>query len=313
MRSYAALSEQLKRLQSFEFMDINSILFGPDGRLRSGWRFGIFAFGFFVIFLALLTISTIVFISAGGVPGSPLYLAVFNVSILIPALLVGWLCNRFFDGLPFRALGASFVPGWFKRFSIGLAVGSVSLCIAVLIAVSFGALSFTTDPVEWSLIGRTLILSFLVFVIAAAAEEALSRGYPMQTFFYSDLKIFGIVFMALIFAAGHWGNPNASVFSWLNTFLAGIWFRIAYWKSGDLWFPFGMHLMWNWMQGAFFGIEVSGLTDITAAPLFKEIDRGPAWLTGETYGIEAGVVCTIAIILSTLAIYFYPVKESPQQ
>jgi len=82
--------------------------------------------------------------------------------------------------------------------------------------------------------------------------------------------------MAALFASGHLGNPNASAFAWLNTFLAGVWFGVAYWKTGDLWFPFGMHLAWNWMQGAFFGIEVSGLTEITASPLLKEIDRGPS-------------------------------------
>jgi hypothetical protein len=39
--------------------------------------------------------------------------------------------------------------------------------------------------------------------------------------------------------------------------------------------------MWNWMQGAIFGIEVSGLTEIVHSPLLKESDHGPAWLTGE--------------------------------
>ena len=60
------------------------------------------------------------------------------------------------------------------------------------------------------------------------------------------------------------------------------------------------------MQGAFFGIEVSGLTNLVSAPLLKEIDGGPVWLTGETYGVEGGIVTTIAITVSTLAICFVP-------
>ena len=65
--------------------------------------------------------------------------------------------------------------------------------------------------------------------------------------------------------------------------------------------------MWNWMQGSFFGIEVSGLTDITKNPLLREIDTGPTWLTGTTYGIEGGIVCTIALIVSILVIQFLPI------
>jgi hypothetical protein len=138
----------------------------------------------------------------------------------------------------------------------------------------------------------------------------LFRGYPLQTFFRSGTKWFGVVFMAVLFATIHVGNPRADLLSWVNTFLAGIWFAVGYLKTRQLWLPFGMHLMWNWMQGAFFGIEVSGLTDITSAPLLKEIDRGPAWLTGEAYGIEAGVACTAALVISTLLLVFLPLKNS---
>ncbi len=60
----------------------------------------------------------------------------------------------------------------------------------------------------------------------------------------------------------------------------------------------GLHLMWNFAQGSVFGIEVSGMNDLVTAPVLKEIDSGPLWLTGETYGIEGGIVCTVAIILS---------------
>jgi hypothetical protein len=208
--------------------------------------------------------------------------------------------------LPFRALGASFVSGWLSKFLLGIIVGAVTLSFAVLVDVLFNGLSFSLNDASSDAILRTLGLSLLIFISSAASEEALGRGYPMQTFFHSDLKVFGIIFTAALFASGHLGNPNANVFSWLNTFLAGIWFGIAFWRTGSLWFPFGMHLAWNWIQGAFFGIEVSGLTDITSSPLLKEIDRGPAWLTGEAYGIEAGVACTAALIISTVVIYLWP-------
>jgi hypothetical protein len=110
----------------------------------------------------------------------------------------------------------------------------------------------------------------------------------------------------------HLRNPDANWVSTTNTALAGIWFGLAYLKTRDLWFPFGIHLMWNWAQGAVFGIEVSGLKNIATATLLKEIDRGPAWLTGENYGIEGGIACTIAIIIAIAAIHFLPVRADEE-
>ena len=129
----------------------------------------------------------------------------------------------------------------------------------------------------------------------------------LQTFSRAGLAWLAILLTSVFFAVVHSWNPNAGVIPILNTALAGVWFGSAYLKTRDLWLAFGIHLMWNWMQGAFFGIEVSGLTDITTAPLFKEIDHGPVWLTGENYGIEGGIATTIALIISTAAIHFLPI------
>ena len=63
-------------------------------------------------------------------------------------------------------------------------------------------------------------------------------------------------------------------------------FGAAYLKTRTLWFPFALHFAWNWVQGAFLGITVSGLKQLITAPLFRATDAGPVWLTGGEYGIE---------------------------
>ena len=288
-------------------MELNSIFFDADGLVRSGWRFLVFACAF--VFLAVACeVAIWLALGPGAVNGAgstALFLIVLGLAFLLSALVTGWACNRFFDRRPFRDLGASFAPGWLRHFALGLVTGAITLSLAVAVAMLFGGFSFVSDPVDWAAVTRTFWLSLVVFAVGAAWEEALFRGYPLQTFFHSRQTWFGIFFTALLFATIHVGNPSSDLLSWINTFIAGVWFAVGYLWSRDLWLPFGMHLMWNWMQGAFFGIEVSGLTDITSAPLLKEIDRGPAWLTGEAYGIEAGVACTAALIISTLAIYFF--------
>jgi len=158
-----------------------------------------------------------------------------------------------------------------------------------------------------------LVIALVVFAIGAAWEEVLFRGYILQTFARSGLAWFGILLTSVFFGVIHLQNPNADVVSTTNTILAGVWFGLAYLKTRDLWFVWGLHLMWNWMQGAFFGIEVSGLTNLVSIPLLKEIDSGPVWLTGETYGVEGGIVTTIAIVVSIVVIYFLPFGKPSEE
>ncbi len=237
-----------------------------------------------------------------------MYLAANAFAALIPAIVVGWLCGKWLEKLPFGALGASFSGGWLRNFVLGVVAGGATLSFAVLVAFVFGGQRFELNLANgWQHILTSLTVSFAVFAAAAAMEEALFRGYILQTFARSNLAWLAILLTSVFFGLVHADNPNAGVISTLNTVLAGIWFSVAYLKTRDLWFVWGLHLMWNWMQGSFFGIEVSGLTDITKNPLLREIDTGPTWLTGTTYGIEGGIVCTIALIVSILVIQFLPI------
>ena len=128
----------------------------------------------------------------------------------------------------------------------------------------------------------------------------------MQTFARANLAWLAIVFTSLFFAFAHFNNPGVSTPAKINTALAGIWLGVAYLKTRNLWFPFGIHFAWNWLQGAVLGIPVSGITEITTTPLLRETEKGNALLTGGDYGIEGGIACTIALILSALLIYFAP-------
>jgi hypothetical protein len=56
-------------------------------------------------------------------------------------------------------------------------------------------------------------------------------------------------------------------------------------------------------MGAVIGLPVSGISEITPAPLMRAADQGPAWLTGGSYGIEGGAACTLVLLLSTLFIW----------
>lgn len=297
-------------------MTIKEIFFNQYGNWRSGWRFLIFLLLF--LFLGGITGAIVQVICSRMAWDlnlrSVLFISINSVLSLTLALLIGWFCGKSLENLPFRALGAWFTQNWFKDLSLGLLLGALTVSSAVLIAVIFGGLSFNFNRTqENSAVWLTLVVSLAVFIVAAAFEEAFFRGYMLQTFARANLAWLSIFLTSIFFAVGHLGNDNATILSTVNTALAGIWFSVAYLKTRTLWLPFGLHLMWNWFQGAIFGIEVSGITSLTTAPLLNEIDSGPIWLTGEKYGIEGGIVCTIALIFSTLLIWYMPIIKPTEE
>jgi membrane protease YdiL (CAAX protease family) len=292
---------------------MRNILFDETGRIRSGWRIIAFLVVFF-LFSTIFVIGEEALI--GSLPIEPasaktLYFIVNCSGLLFLALLFGYIAGKLFEDLPFRALGASFGNGWLKHLALGTAIGVGTLCFAVVTAFVLGGEKFVLNTSnEPSAVILSLLVSLVVLAVGAAWEEAFFRGYIFQTLTRSNLTWLAMVMTSAFFGIIHLANDNATWISSLNTALAGLWFGIAYLRTRDLWLAWGMHLAWNWTQGSVFGIEVSGMTFLTPNPLLKEIDNGPTWLTGTTYGIEGGVACTIALVVSIVVIYFLPISAT---
>lgn len=291
---------------------MNEFLFNSVGRLRSGWRFIIYFFSFIVISSVFTELVKLITGNSGNAEIN--FFIIGNLVTFLIALLLGWGSGKLLEGLPFKALGASFEKNWFKDLMLGIGFGALTILFSSLIAMIFGGMSFQINQApDFNAKIYTLIFSFVVFVIGAANEEMIFRGYFLQTFTRAHLAWLAIILNSLIFASAHLQNPNVSYISLINTVLAGIWFSVGYLKTRNLWFPFGLHFVWNWLQGAFLGIPVSGIREITAFPLLQQIDQGPTWLTGGHYGIEGGLVCTIALIVSTILIWFLPFLKPTEE
>jgi len=294
-------------------MDIKQLFINSAGRLRSGWRLLVFLLIYIAILFVLGTAARILYaVALRVIPGVQLgglgsYLAnlFFRVILLVAALGAGFFCTRWLEGLPWRALGLSAHAGWLRDLLVGSVAGILSLALATAIAFAGGGVSFTFNmrgkivPVI-----TTLLASAVLFLIAALAEEALFRGYPLQTFARARLVLFGVLLTSFGFVAIHLQNPNLSEgLPYLNIFLAGIWLAVAYLRTRSLWFPLGVHTGWNFALGSLFGLPVSGINDLAPYPVLRGTDLGPAWLTGGSFGIEGGLACTIALIISTIIIW----------
>ncbi len=299
-------------LVSFAFisMSLRYIFINDVGRLRSGWRLVIFVLTFLVLFYLITTLVRVTYVLANFlVPNATLHEnlqdLVSRIILLVPSLVAAYICTRWLEGLPWRAIGLSLHEGWFRDLMIGSAIGVISLALAAGIATAAGGLRFSISSAGmFPQVAKTLILSGGLFIVAALAEEALFRGYPLQTLARAHLASLGVLIISLAFASGHLQNPNAGeALSFINTALAGVWLAVAYLRTRSLWFPLGVHWAWNWALGSLFGLPVSGLTRLAPYPLLHGIDLGPTWLTGGSYGIEGGLACTVALVLSTIFIW----------
>jgi uncharacterized protein len=291
---------------------MNEIFFNSVGRLRSGFRVAIFALlNFF--FTAIYAVALFFIIKAVMRDENTAYLytpqgmVITSLFSLILGIGTSWFCGKFLEDLPYKAVGWSFHKSWLSQLLFGVIVGTLSIILACVFAMPTGNLNFQfNNAADTSSILQTVFGSLIVFTVAAASEEIIFRGYVLQTLSRAKLAWLGIALTSLPFAIAHLGNPNADYISTLNTALAGVWLGVAFLKTRSLWFAFGIHFSWNWVQGAILGLPVSGLKQLTTSPLLHSIDQGPTWLTGGNYGIEGGISCSVAIIISTLIIWVMP-------
>jgi len=269
----------------------------PDGRLRSIWRF--------VLAIVVTYFANVVAagFAAGAGRGRLFELAYRSLAVVFVlggySLLVV-LADRVV-GNPLAAMGLAFRRQWFRDCAFGILLGFAMIAFAVAVIAIFGDLSLrvTTPP-------RTIqriIIVIATLVSGAMLEEVMFRGYPFQRLVESAGPTGAVLILSALFGGVHWWNPNASVWSFLNTTAVGILFCLAYLRTRSLWMPWAIHFSWNASLGLLFGLPVSGLTVFSVVVRSKA--SGPTWLTGGEYGIEASALGTFVILLGIGAILLF--------
>lgn len=295
--------------QMFQFwMDI--LIDRETRRLRAGWRI--------LIFLTLLAAPSLLATRPGTAPpaeaspAAPLEVGwplTFSYLPLVGwVLLTSWICLIWLEGRGPGTLGLSLANRWWRDLGLGLLIGLGMVAATAALQLLGGGSSIAANP-YWSsgLPGTAALahslretgLTILLLLLAALYEELLYRGYAFQTLLRATHPALPILLLSLLFGLGHWENPNRTLFSTVNTILAGIWLSLAYLRSGNLWYPTGLHLGWNAALGPIFGIPVSGQL-IPAHPLLITAGSHPVWLTGGEYGSEGGAAASVVIVITIL-------------
>jgi membrane protease YdiL (CAAX protease family) len=288
-------------------VSMSDLFYNNAGRVRSVWRLAAFVAAYLAVTTAafLLTDFAARLLLPGqayklffeGAPG----FAIQSILLFVTAAAVGWGCALVLEELPWRSLGWALHRGWLRDTLLGTLLGGAAVCVAALVGLASGGYSFALADSTGAGLAKTFVGSFVIFMLGAAAEEMLFRGYPFQTLLRSWPLWVTMLPVSVPFALVHLGNPNvAPGFTFVNTVLAGVWLCVAYWRTRSLWLPTGLHFGWNWVQGTVLGSPVSGIKSISPHPLLSFEDVGPAWIGGGAYGIEGGAACTLALVVITL-------------
>jgi hypothetical protein len=153
-----------------------------------------------------------------------------------------------------------------------------------------------------------LLKALALFVFAGAFEEFAFRSYILRNIadglnlprLGPALAIVGgTLISSAFFGLVHASNPNVTVLASVNIALAGIFLAAGYVLTGRLALPLGLHVTWNYFQGAVFGIPVSGHD--FGSSVFRYVQGGPALWTGGPFGIEGGLLAVFAMLAGVAA------------
>ena len=221
------------------------------------------------------------------------------------ALVANSLAMRIWEQRTLIDIGLVWTPASIRNLIVGIAGGVGAALIVLLGPVLEGAAEFekTPQPLEWPVLAFVSV----ALLFGAFGEEMLFHGYAFQLLM-AELGAFAAILpVSVLFAFAHSLNLNVSALGLINTGLWGIVLGYAFWRSGDLWLPVGLHFGWNWML-PLFGANLSGFTmNLTGYQLRWR--AGPLW-SGGAYGPEGGLATTLAVlILFVWLIWKAPVKR----
>lgn len=219
----------------------------------------------------------------------------FSTAVMIIAVLVYTLKIAKW---PIRALGIK-KERFVQNYLVGILFGFTIFSIAVLICVVTGAVDITLSNDNMKYL---LPVFFLAWMVQGFSEEILCRGWLMVSVGRKYSTLTAIIVNSLVFAALHLLNPGISVLAIINLFLFGVFASLLFLVTENIWMVAALHSVWNFVQGNFYGILVSGTT-VTTSVFETNIDPSKALINGGDFGLEGGLGVTVAYVLGCVLLY----------
>ena len=222
-------------------------------------------------------------------------LLVEYIPLLIGSMISLYLTHKLIFNRSFDTTG-------FVRNNLLLSSGKTGL-MALSILLSGFVLLYLVNYLDIVEIEFTPLLFFgflLLFIIQSSFEEIVSRSFMIPSITQRANVWVALLISSSLFAMLHLTNPNISILSTVNIFLAGLVMGLIFLYYKSIWPAISFHATWNFFQGSFFGFEVSGF-DVYSLIDSKEV--GPDWITGGPFGFEGSVIASI--LLAAYSLYLY--------
>ncbi len=199
--------------------------------------------------------------------------------------------------------------GAVTEYLVGIFAGFTMMTLAVLFCVVTGQASFLPfgglSRVSWGMI----LLFLLGFLVQGLSEELLCRSFLMVSLARGHKPWFCVLINSLLFAALHLFNPGISPLALVNLILFGIFASVYTLRRGSIWGIAAIHSIWNFTQGNFYGVAVSGMGD-NPSVLYWDTAGGSSFINGGSFGLEGGLAVTVVLLVSLAVILLIPTKAS---
>lgn len=201
--------------------------------------------------------------------------------------------------LPLSLLGLS-LKGRGKDLLAGAGVAVLLYAVGFGLSLLMGMVEVA--DVQW--MPCDLLGALMFFLLVAVTEEVMLRGFVLGRMLSEGMNRFvALLLSSALFSAMHLFNPNFAFLPFVNILLAGCLLGASFLYTRNLCFPIVLHWFWNWLQGPVLGYEVSG-TDCGQTLLTLRL-KGSDLLTGGSFGFEGSLLCTVLLVVGTLAIVGY--------
>ena len=235
----------------------------------------------------------------------------FDIELLIElgltviVVIMTLICCRLIENRPLRTMYLTrrkCLPDYLG----GMLLGFAMMTAVILIAWGSGAIRFEgTQPLR-----RPVIMILLVFgwLIQGFSEELTFRGWLMTSVGTHHALWLAVIVNAVFFALLHMNNDGISLFAIGNLILFGVMTSLYVLRTGSLWGAAALHSVWNWAQGNFYGMQVSGIPSGSCVFRFSQTDR-LEWIGGGTFGLEGGAATTAVLLLASVILLLLPTRE----
>lgn len=227
-----------------------------------------------------------------------------NTTIMLFCTLAGtiviFLYCRFVEGRKLRTIGMRKEHA-LPHYLLGLLGGFAAFSMVVGIACLTGGLHFEGYRGQF---GWGLLAVFCGFLLQGMSEEVTCRGFMMSSTLRHHNMWWAIGINSVLFALMHAFNTGFSLLACINLILCGVMFSLYALRTGSLWGACAFHSIWNFAQGNFYGLPVSGID--SGDTIFSMSLTGSDLVNGGAFGLEGSIATTIVLLIWIAALLFVP-------